>query len=221
MSAIVASPSPVVSTAPSPARVPAANRNPPGFDDFLRLRATTFSRHRLIVFDGRSGSGKSTAIRFLISEHRDFRDRQIRMMKTGQLDLTAEIDVAVIDDLREPRELFAVARLLSHSRTLLVASHIGLTWFRPLQPVVRTAIYRTDTDHAKIRRRLEATGVFATEPVIAAYVHQFGATYTDLDIILERYPDTSFDRSFARFRKYCSMRCHDDRVTSESANVSQ
>ena len=42
------------------------------FDDFLGLEDENFERTRLIVFTGISGSGKSTAMKFLCDRHPAF-----------------------------------------------------------------------------------------------------------------------------------------------------
>lgn len=182
----------------------------PAFDDYLGLRASSFSGTRLVVFDGRSGSGKSTAIRFLLREHRDFREREATIISDLRAELPSALDVAVIEEVRVPRELPLLLPVLARSTSLLVASHVGLHYFRPLQLFGRSRLYRTDRDVGKIRRRLEMTGVYASEGAIADYVKAFGATYTDIDIVLERYPDTTFDRSLARFLRYCDLRCTEE-----------
>ena len=59
-----------------------------GFDDFLQLKAASFRSTRLAVFTGVSGSGKSTAIQWLIQHHPDFQNRPIERVIGGGLDWT-------------------------------------------------------------------------------------------------------------------------------------
>ena len=50
----------------------AAKQRPIPFDDYLGLGREAFRRTRLIVFAGISGSGKSTALKFLCDHHPEF-----------------------------------------------------------------------------------------------------------------------------------------------------
>ncbi len=176
------------------------------FDDYLDLRSRDFSRARLVVFTGRSGSGKSTAIRFLLEEHPDFRGREaLRLAGPPFSRFEGRADVIVVDDLTSIRDLRAVIPLLAASRTLLVASHLSPAWFRPLHPAIRCALFRTDLDAGKIERDLARRGIAASSGAVRKYTEAFGATYTDLDIILERCPAETFDAALARFTKFCRV----------------
>lgn len=153
------------------------------FDDFLGLAARDFSRHRVVAFVGESGSGKSTAIGFL-------RARYPAM--------------AVIDEARAA-DLPRLCRMVAAGRAVLVASHLPAWLLRLALPAGRVAIFRTDCDPGKIARYLEARRVRASGAAIDAYVRRFGATYTDIDLILERFPGPSFDAALASFTRRCRL----------------
>ena len=179
------------------------------FDDYLGLDRIDLGRYRLVVFVGRSGSGKSTAIGHLLKNHPSFRGRESAVLRRPSFARPAEIpDVVVVDDLVEPRELRFVLDQLRSGRTLLVASHLGAAWYRIVSLFVPTIVFRTDADAAKIGRYLERRGVGASPEATRAYVRRFGATYTDADIILERYPGRSFDEALGRFERYCDVEVH-------------
>ena len=179
------------------------------FDDYLGLDRIDLSRYRLVVFVGRSGSGKSTAIGHLLGNHPSFRGRESAVLRRPSFAGPPEIPgVVVVDDLVEPRELGVVLDQLRSGRTLLVASHLGAFWYRILSIFVPTILFRTDADEAKIGRYLERRGVAASQGATRAYVRRFGATYTDADIILERYPGRSFDEALGRFERYCEVKVH-------------
>jgi hypothetical protein len=158
------------------------------FDDFLGLAGRDFSSHRVVAFVGESGSGKSTAIRFLREHHPDFVRRQACIF-----------DEARAADL--PRLWQAVAR----GRKLLVASHLPAGVLRALLPFRGVAVFETDRDCGKIRRYLERSGVPASAAAVEAYVRRFGATYTDVDLILERFPGRTFDAALACFERFCAL----------------
>lgn len=46
----------------------------------------------------------------------------------------------------------------------------------------------------------------AFEEAVVRVVAEFGATYKDVDLVLECYPVKSFDAAFARFTKFCCLR---------------
>lgn len=153
------------------------------FDDFLGLAGRNWSSYRLILFHGRSGSGKSTAIRYLL-EHA-FRDRP----------------VLVIDEVATPRDLIPLRKLLAGQTTTLIATHIHPAWFRLISAAPCIA-FRTDRGEAKIMRYLARQGIRGSQAAVAEYVRRFGATYTDADLIMERYPAPSFDLALSRFLKF-------------------
>ena len=178
------------------------------FDDYLDLRSADISGRRLVVFAGRSGSGKSTAIEWLLAEHPHLRGRRSVLVQGPPFrDLPpAGTDVAVVEELSRPRDLVIVMRLLRRARTILVASHLSPLWFRLLHPAVRVSLHRTDRDHGKVARYLERRGIPASDDAVRRFVRLFGATYTDVDLVLERHPSGDFDAALARFTKFCTLR---------------
>lgn len=154
------------------------------FDDYLGLAGRDWSPYRLILFHGRSGSGKSTAIRYLLDTA--FRNQA----------------VCVIDEITTPRDLLAWRRALLSDATKVVATHIHPAWFLPFG---RCAVLHTDRDEGKIARHLQRHGIGASAAAIAEYVRRFGATYTDVELILERFPAHNFDAALSRFLKFDRM----------------
>ena len=159
------------------------------FDDFLGLAARDFSAHRAVAFVGESGSGKSTAIHFLLQCHPDF--------QRG--------DVLVIDEA-QTADLVRLWRPLARGAKALIASHLGAATLRACLPFPGVAVHRTDRDRAKIGRYLERIGVAASTEAVEAYVRRFGATYTDVDLILERFPGRTFDQALAGFQRFCVLK---------------
>lgn len=158
------------------------------FDDFLGLATRGFASHRVVAFVGESGSGKSTAIRFLLERHPDF--------QRGE--------VLVVDEARLV-DLLKLWQPIACGRQALVASHLPAATLRSLLPFPGVAVFRTDRDCGKIRRYLERLNVAATATAVQAYVRRFGATYTDVDLILERFPGRSFDTALGCFERLCTL----------------
>lgn len=177
------------------------------FDDFLGLDSRDLTRCRRLLFHGRSGSGKTTAIEHVLATQ--FRDCKVHRVvgppyakgrpavEPGAV-LAAVIAVDEIESLRDLRHLMALARL---DATLIIATHVAPALF-PLAGIVPDAVFRTDQDREKVRRHLARRDVTASPAAIGEYCRRFGATYTDADLIMERYPGRSFDAALARFLKF-------------------
>jgi len=159
------------------------------FDDALGLRTLDLNGYRGVVFCGRSGAGKSTAIRFLLEHHESFRHRR------------SEVDV--IEELYDRQDVRRFTDAIKHDRPLLIASHWPLWLHRLLAPIVRVRVIDLDGPNIKIERALAFRSIPATARAIDQFCTRFGANYTDLELVLERYPGLPFDVAWRRFRREC------------------
>jgi len=157
------------------------------FDDYLGLAGRSLAGVDLVSFHGRSGSGKSTAIEYLLARHPDLvGDR------TGAR-------VTVFDDLIGPREIGRIVRALGRGQRVLAACHFDRRWLGMLRLRWRLLAFDLDAIPTKIERWLDARGVDYTPRAVERFCREHGANYTDAQIILERSPGASFDRALSRF----------------------
>ena len=183
----------------------AAKQRPVLFDDFLGLEQETFRRTRLIVFAGISGSGKSTALKFLCDHHPEFAGGSSQWV--WMLEKTPEVGsihgnrLVVVDEIRDPRQLPTVARLLRQNQTIAVASHLNAAWFWPFRLAGPCRHYSTDRDCAKIGHHLSRRGISHTAGAVTEFCRRHGSSYVDLDCILERHPGRSLDQALHLSRK--------------------
>ncbi len=183
----------------------AAKQRPVLFDDFLGLEQETFRRTRLIVFAGISGSGKSTALKFLCDHHPECAGGSSQWV--WMLEKTPEVGsihgnrLVVVDEIRDPRQLPTVARLLKQNQTIAVASHLNAAWFWPFRLAGPCRHYSTDRDCAKIGRHLSRRGISHTAGAVTEFCRRHGSSYVDLDCILERHPGRSLDQALHLSRK--------------------
>jgi ATPase subunit of ABC transporter with duplicated ATPase domains len=162
----------------------------PQFIDSLQLARRDFSRTRVIVLCGESGSGKSTAIRFLMHQHPHLRD---------------DARVRVIEELRHWRDLGIFFSALNSGHRFLVASHLPPWLHRCLSVGGATEIIELDRHHKKITDWLSANAIVHSEAAVSAFCARFGANYTDVRLILQHADATSFDQALGRFLKQCRL----------------
>jgi hypothetical protein len=195
-----------------PLRALHLGRVPPGMneiDDFLGLRRIDFSMTRMVLFHGISGSGKSTAIRFLAEHHTDFEDVSFDTLsgppfRSGPPRPRRPL---IIDEILRPRDLVDLMPSMMRAGKILVATHVSPLWLLPLRIRGRQRVFRTDAPSEKLARHLQRNGIAASETALARYETIFGATYTDLDVILERCPSPTLDESLRRFERFCRIEC--------------
>lgn len=179
------------------------------FDDHLGLAAMDFAEVRLIVFHGASGSGKSTYLNRLLRAHPSFCNRPADVIGGGTIDWRAvrnpASELVVVEELLANREIVEIAKLLRAGHLVMAASHLhpwitgllGMSW--------PTLQFATDRDPLKIERLLARRGLHYTPKTVAAFCKIHGATFTDVDIVLEHCGGRDFDRAFSRFQRYCTI----------------
>ncbi len=178
------------------------------FDDFLNLAGQDLGGLRLIVFTGVSGSGKTTALRFLAESHASFRDRP--RLQLGGLPALGDVPrvehhLILCDEVRHAGQLAGLARLLRGRNTVAVASHLPPAVFWPFKIFGPTRLFRTDRDREKIVRHLQHQRLRFSRRAVDEYCRLYGANYLDLGHMLERFPGQDFDRAFHQFQKFCRL----------------
>jgi len=185
-----------------------AARQPYSFDDYHRLAAVDLWSTRLLICQGMSGSGKTTAIEYLCQKHRHLRDRSaciFRLAGPRCLLPPLQHELVVLDDVRFLRQLLPLARLLRAGNTVLVASHLSPRCFLPLRLFWPSRVFVMDQDEGKIERYLAHKRVAFSHQAVLQYCQLFGANYLDVDFILERRPGVDFDQALAYFLKFYQL----------------
>ena len=179
------------------------------FDRHLDLSGALVDKMRVMVFHGASGSGKSTYIEHLLCHHPAFGGQSFSRISGGPVNWRTtpppQHRIVVIDELIRFGDFLAVTRLLAAGHTVIAASHLpswltgclGLFW-----PLCQFA---TDRAPQKIERYLARRSVSYTHHAVADYCRQFGATYTDAEIILEHTGGDDFDRAYSQFMRRCKL----------------
>lgn len=175
-------------------------------DDFLGLLDQDLSGLTSLVLRGKSGSGKSTLLQNVATWHPQLsgaRVHPIRWHEGAALppDL-APGDWVLFDEVLGPADLVPLVRLAARGARLLVCSHLPGPAHWVLRPFGPLRVLATDQDLGKLRRWLASRGVACTEAGLRWYRRRYGATYTDLEIILERCPGPSLEASLGRFARH-------------------
>ena len=178
------------------------------FDDYHRLMSLDLGATRLLVCQGMSGSGKTTAIEQLCRYHHQLRDRSchtFRLEGPGCQFPPLQNQLVVLDDVRFLRQLLPLGRLLRAGNTVLVASHLSPRCFLPLRLFWPSRVFVMDQDEGKIERYLAWKQVGFSRQAVVQYCRLFGANYLDVDFILECRPGGDFDQALAYFLKFCKL----------------
>ena len=164
---------------------------------------------RLLVLEGRSGSGKSTTIAALLDRHREFAGLSRTEISGSPVEwrgLRVATPLVVIDELTRLADVPRVIGLLAEGRRVICASHLPGAWLGRIGAPFGILRIATDRDPGAIARYLGTRGVRYTGAAIERFVRRFGATYTDADIILEHAGGNDFDRALSHFERRCSLR---------------
>lgn len=163
-----------------------------GFHDYLGLGSVPLPERGALVFHGRSGTGKSAYIDWLLREH-------------PALSCGREGEVAVVDEVLRVRDLAVAARVMRRARVTLVASHLPGWAHRLLRPFGPVRVWALDDRPGKLHHWLRVRDVRASREAVRDFCRRFGANYTDAALVLERHPGLSFDGAFRRFRRECRV----------------
>ena len=184
------------------------------FDDFLGLGNAKLEGTRLIILTGISGSGKTTALKYLADHHPAFHNQTKHWIWTMQKRRNGipvrDKRLVVVDEIEEVRQLARVWRLLMANRTVAVASHLSPVWFGPLRWLYESRHFHTDRGPTKIQSLLKSRGIPYTTEAISEFLRRHGASYLDLECILERHPGRSLDQALQLSQKL-------DEITIEKA----
>ncbi len=178
------------------------------FDDHLGLLARDLSDVRLLALHGVSGSGKSTAIAWLLQAHPAFRGRPCSHITGPAIDwrrLDRSTELVVVDECRGLRDLGGLVRLLGRGHRVLAASHLPLATSRVLGLAWPVLALATDRDPAKIERYLKTRGAAFSAGRVRTLCARFGASYAWVDLILEFDGGRDFDRAYNRFERCCRV----------------
>ena len=179
------------------------------YDDHVDFSDIDLGRHRVVVFYGASGSGKSTCISRLLDTHRDFEGLRHARIAGGPVDWST-VDppserLVVIDEMLLLRDLAHVTGLLRAGHVIVAASHLPSWLTGALGAVWPLRQFATDRDPGKIERFLARRGIGFSRDVVRDYCKTYGATYTDAEIILEHCGGRDFDRAYRSFARRCDI----------------
>jgi ABC-type multidrug transport system ATPase subunit len=169
--------------------------------DFMHDKLSDFD---LVVFSGVSGSGKSTSIRKVLAEHSDYQDVPYQSIDGNPVDwkkVDPTINMIVIDEVVNAYDFWQLIKLLSRKHHIIVASHLPEFYIKTLSRVWRCQYICVDSDYRKICHYLNSNNIIHTNSAVEEFSSVFGANFIDTHIILEQYPNCSFNEAWDRFKR--------------------
>lgn len=175
------------------------------FHDHYELLNHDFKQHRLIVFTGKSGAGKSTYIKFLIENNISIKSSSKtiyaeRPMQWGKIN--NKNDLLVLDELKTPLELYYIIKLLLRGNSLIIANHVAIFFIKTIGFFTTSILFNLDNQNEKICFYLKIHGYHFSQSIVEQFCNTYGSNYTDLEIILEHNIDKNFDTIYKNFMRY-------------------
>ena len=149
------------------------------FDDYHQLLDLDMQSTRLVVCQGLSGNGKTTAIQYLYNEHEQLRHRTPHLFQvTSSRCLLPPLrdQLVVLDEIRFRRQLWPLARLLCSGNTVLVASHLAVACHWPLRLFGTVRIFSMDQNEEQLERYLEKNRLSSVETQFTNITTYLGQT---------------------------------------------
>ena len=159
------------------------------FDDYLDILQQDFSQYKYIVFLWNSWSGKTSYIEELLKKNTSITK-----------------DITVIDEIYNVSDLLKMFLLLfDRKKKFIIASHIWFRYYSVFKLLWKVKEIQTDDNSKKIENYLEYKKLKYSKEVLDKFIKMYGATYTDIDIILEKYDWDNFDIAFTNFIKFNTL----------------
>ena len=155
------------------------------FDDYLELLNYDFSKYKYIVFTWNSWSWKSSYINKLL-----------------KLNKTLSNNIIVIDEIFDVNDFIKLFFSFLSNKKFIIASHISINYFYIFRFLWKIKYIKTDKHHSKICNYLQCKKINYSKEVVDKYISMFWSTYTDIDIVLEKYKWIDFDEAFYNFIKF-------------------
>ena len=156
------------------------------FDDYLNILEQDFSEYKYIIFFWKSWSGKTSYIKKILEKN-----------------TSIVTDVVVIDEVYNIFDLFKVFFILfSKKKKFIIASHISFKYYSIFKLLWKIKEIQTDNNTQKIENYLTFKKLKYSKGAVMKFIEMYGATYTDIDIILEKYDWNNFDKAFSNFFKF-------------------
>lgn len=155
------------------------------FDDYLDLLNKDLSKYKYIIFFWNSWSWKSSYISYLFKNNKSLSD-----------------NVIVIDEIFDFFDLLKIFIKLCTNKQLIIASHLNIIYYYIFRIFWKILFFKTDDNLKKIKNYLDYKKYNYSEKTLKQFINFFWATYTDLDLILEKYDWNNFDEAYNKFMKY-------------------
>ncbi len=177
------------------------------FFDYLDLKQQDFSQTRLIVFSGQSGAGKSSYLEYLANNNESLKSCAIKTHNERPMawsKIKSKKQTLIIDEVKNPFELYYIIRLLISGNTLLVANHAPTFLYKLIGLLTTARLFNIDRQTKKINHYLKSHGYQFSQATVETFCKTFGSSYLKLEIILETGDKPDFDdiyRKFIQFNK--------------------
>ena len=126
----------------------------------------------------------------------------------GSINLSEESGKSLlfIDEIVSPWQLISLALNGRRVGCLAIASHISPLWYHLAFPLRKKRFFRTDRGVQKLERWLVQRKVAYTQTAVTAFTKIYGASFVDLQCILERSPKKDLNDALSSHLKRDSIK---------------
>jgi len=162
---------------------------------------------RLVVFTGISGSGKSSAIQYLVSRFPEITKQGVESIAGERLKWKSSYSARwlLVDEVVSLRDAWIIKQLVERGHRVIAASHLSVPVFKTICLSIDGLYFRTDDASDKLARYISNQGVEYDESSMKQFIDQFGQSYTTLDVVLGYCQSKTLAGAMEYFSRHCTL----------------
>jgi hypothetical protein len=158
--------------------------------NIVEIKDIPFAYNDSVVFFGKSGCGKSFTIDYLLNNESYF----LGLDKNR---------LVILDEIITGRNLVNFYLQMLNGKIVLAASHLPKFLFLPAYLFgKKIKLVSLDVKSDRIECFLQSRNLKYSPETLNRFIKKYRANFTDLEIIIELFPNQNFDISFYQFEKH-------------------
>jgi hypothetical protein len=160
-----------------------------------------------IVFSGIGGSGKSSAMHYLLQTYHEIEEEGACWITGTPLcwNRCYQCKWLLVDEIVCLKDVWKVRTLLRQGYRTVIATHLPLWCLRIVFADIRTRFYSTDGKNNKLSLLLQREGIDYTDSALRDYIKLYGQSYDTLSVILQHSGRADLATALKYFQRHCQL----------------